>query len=152
MDSDDAAKRDALLSSYGIKHVLTPQEATRASARRGTWSVALAIGAGVLLPVLNIVAFIGLAFIGTLADPDYRNAVAVAQVVNHGIALAVAMAAMVLGFRSIVGAWRHRGQPERVSAIGLGATGIALGALMCVTLSVDFAGLISRWDSITGSL
>ena len=108
-----------------------------------------------LLPVLNIVALFGLAFIGIgtgLADSDYRNAVAVAQVVNHGIALGVAIAAMVLGLRSIVGAWRHRGQPERVRAIGLGATGIAIGALMCVALSVGFASLISGWDSITGSL
>jgi uncharacterized membrane protein len=144
VDNDDAAERDALLSRYGIKHTLTSQEATRASTRRGIWSVVLAIGAGVLLPVLNFVALIGLTPIGTWSDPDYLTAVAVAQVVNHVIAIAVAITAMVLGLTSIVGALRQHGQPGRAKAIGLGVAGIALSALMCVILVADFAWQISR--------
>lgn len=107
------------------------------------------MGAGVLLPVLGLVALVALTPIGTLSDPDYRTAVAVALIVIDVIALLVAITAMILGVTSVVGVWRHNGQPGRVRTIVLGIIGTAIGALTCIFLGSHFASLILDFDAIS---
>jgi hypothetical protein len=142
VDDHEAAERDALLARYGIKPTMTTQEALRASTKRGAWSVALAIGSLVLVPVLGFVATFALSPIGGAADLDFQAAFRVALIVIQVIAVAVATTGVFLGATTVVGARRLRGGPERTLVVALGVIGVLVGATMCAYLISNIGSLV----------
>lgn len=98
----------------------------RVSTAPGKWSVALAASS----PVVGVIAFFVLAFGlnpgGGLSDVMFRGAFLVTA--------AMVIAAIVLGVKSIVGAWPKKGQPESKWAMFLGVSGIGISAVVCAVL------------------
>lgn len=136
---NENAERDALLERYGMTPGTTTQEATRAARdarlkRRGMWSVVLAVGSGVLVPVLSFGAVVMLMPMGGQGDPDFQAAFSLGLIVIDVIAIAVAISAVVLGITTIVGAWPPRGREGRVLAIVLAVFATAISTLICMLL------------------
>ena len=98
----------------------------RASTVPGKWSVALAASS----PVVGVIAFFVLGYGlnpgGGLSDVMFRGA--------FGVTSALAIAAIVLGVISIVGAWPKKGQREGEWARFLGVSGIGISVVVCGVL------------------
>ena len=107
----------------------------RVSTARGKWSVGLALGAPVGFAAVASLSMYYLTRVG-LTNSAYYEALRVIGVVISVLAVAMLIAATILGVASIARAWRQTGRPGRTAAIALGCIGIGV----CVMV-----GLLCLW-------
>ena len=100
--------------------------AARVSTKPGWWSVGLALGSAVVFWIFAFIVVVAVManFVG-MRDVPQEVAGAI-----YLLAIAMVIAAMILGVTSIVRAARQVGQSGRTAAIVLGGIGIVLSALM----------------------
>lgn len=90
-------------------------------------SLSLAVASPVLLVFGNVIAIFALAPSGEALQVESAYVpLHIANRVIGTVAVAMAIAAVVLGILSIAGAWRRNGQSGRVTAIVLGLCGLAI--------------------------
>ena len=100
------------------------------STRRGIWSVVLAVASPVVGFVVGVVGILVATTQGGMGDPGFAAALGVSNFVATFIAVAMVIAAVVLGVISIARARPQVGRPRRTAAIVLGSFGIGIGALV----------------------